>query len=261
MNNSVILQVDESTKGLMEEIQTGITSSIEDGLRDVKGKVETVDDNTEMILHKFKNFDGLSSSIENLRALAEQSKKFSEIVSPLQNNVYEIKQETKTNQQTLSQAISNIALLVKGVVELGDKQKAIDSGIRTELQKVSTQNSEESKSAKESLGKIIEELNQADKIRQELYDRINGTLANVSGQIDEVKKSLVEKTDKIENQLINLMGSQKDFISKYSDDEASHKTYEEDTASQIATINNSLEKVQATLDIIVNLVTPFWKKW
>lgn len=72
--NSVILQVDESTKGLMEEIQSGITSSIEDGIRDVKSKVEAVDDNTDMILRKFKNFDGLSSSIDQLRSLAEESK-------------------------------------------------------------------------------------------------------------------------------------------------------------------------------------------
>lgn len=74
MKDSVILQVDESTKGLMEEIQTGIASSIEDGLREVQDKVETVDGNTEMILRKFKNLDGLNTAIENLRTLAEQSK-------------------------------------------------------------------------------------------------------------------------------------------------------------------------------------------
>ena len=64
MSDSVILQVDESTKGLMEEIQSGITFSIEEGVREVKDKVESVDENTDMILRKFKNFDGLSSTVD-----------------------------------------------------------------------------------------------------------------------------------------------------------------------------------------------------
>lgn len=74
MNNSVILQVDESTKGLMEEIQSGISISIEDGMRTVKDKVEAVDGTADLILRKFKNFDGISSTVEQLRSLAEESK-------------------------------------------------------------------------------------------------------------------------------------------------------------------------------------------
>lgn len=261
MNNSVILQVDESTKGLMEEIQTGITSTIEDGLREVKDRVDTVDGNTERILDKFKNFDGLSSSIDNLLAFAEQSNKIADIVSPLQSSIYEINQATKINGQTLSQTASKIALLVKGIIELGDKQKETDSDIKAELYKVSSLISEENNNIKDTLGSIIERLNQTNKIRQDIFNKLNDTLIIVHGEIEAVEKSLVERTDKLENGLANLMNSQNDFIVKYSSNENSRKTFEENTISQITAINNSLDKVQATLDIITNLVTPFWKKW
>lgn len=261
MKNSVILQVDESTKGLMEEIQSGITSSIEDGLREVKDIVETVDGNAENILRKFKSFDGLSSSIEELRALAEQSKKFAEIVSPLQSSVYEIKQETKTNEQTLSQAVSNITFLVEKIIGLEDKQKEINSAVKAELQKVLNCISTENKNIKDTLGNIIEKLNQEDKIRQELYDKLNATLTNLHGKIEAVEKDLIERTDKLKNEVANLMSSHNDFIVKYSTDETSRKVFENNTTSQIVSINNSLNKIQASLDIIINFVTPFWKKW
>lgn len=257
MKDSVILQVDESTKGLMEEIQTGIASSIEDGLREVQDKVETVDGNTEMILRKFKNLDGLNTAIENLRTLAEQSKRFVEIVSPLQSNVNEIGRGTKANEQALSKAASNIDLLVKSICQLEDKLQEINLEMKTELQKVSSLVSGENKSIKDLLGNIIEKLNKADKIRQEQYGTLNDAIENVCGGIDAVEK----RTHKIEDKLANLMSSHNDFIVKYSADETSQRVFENNTSSQIATINNSLAKVQATLDIIVNLVTPFWKKW
>lgn len=250
MNNSVILQVDESTKGLMREIQTGITSSIDDSLREVKDKVETVDENTEKILHKFKNFDALSKSLGGLFGLAE-------IIYPLQSSIFEIKQGTKTNEQILSETASNIQLLLEGVVELLDKQVKNNSTIEAELQKVLSRISEDNKSLKDALGNIIEKFNQEDDIRQELYDKLNVTLTNVYGEIKAVEKGFVEKTDKIANELAKLMDSHNDFIIKYSTNEISRKTSEDSMTSQIATIKKSLDKVQTSLDVVINLVTPF----
>ena len=39
------------------------------------------------------------------------------------------------------------------------------------------------------------------------------------------------------------------------------KTASDRQNEQIATIMNEIEKIQETLGIIVNLVTPFWKRW
>ena len=172
MNNSVITQVDESTKGLMEEIQSGISSSIEDGIRDVRQTIESVEDKTYLILSKFKNFDGLNSSAEQLRSLAEESKKITGLVSPLQSGLTAIQRDSEANEQKIADLANNLNLLIKGIVELGEKQNTIASELKKKIEQVQQTNKE-----------------------------------------------------------------------------------------QFATLTESLEKVQATLDIIVNFVTPFWKKW
>lgn len=172
MNNSIIMQVDESTKGIMEEIQSGISSSIEDGISDVKQRMDSVEDTADLILSKFKNFDGLNSSAEQLRTLAEESKKITEMVTPLQSGIAVIQQESKANEQKLAEQNNNLNLLIKSIVELGDKQSAIASELNAEIEKVQQANKE-----------------------------------------------------------------------------------------QFASLAESVEKLQATLDIVVNLVTPFWKKW
>lgn len=158
MNNTVITQVDESTKRLMEEIQDGISSSIEDGIRDVGQEIESVEGKTDLILSKFKNFDGLNSSAEQLRSLAEESKKITGFVSPLQSGMAEQSEIIKQ--------------LKKSIAELGEKQVADSSEIKAEL-----------------------------------------------------------------------------------------NNFQQASNGQFASLTESIEKLQATLDIIVNLVTPFWKKW
>ena len=158
MNNTVITQVDESTKRLMEEIQDGISSSIEDGIRDVGQEIESVEGKTDLILSKFKNFDGLNSSAEQLRSLAEESKKITGFVSPLQSGMAEQSEIIKQ--------------LKKSIAELGEKQVADSSKIKAEL-----------------------------------------------------------------------------------------NNFQQASNEQFASLTESIEKLQATLDIIVNLVTPFWKKW
>lgn len=261
MNDSVILQVDESTKGLMREIQSGISSSIEDGMRGVKEKVDSVDGNTDMILRKFKSFDGLSSTVDQLRSLAEESKKFAAIVSPLQSSVFDLKEDSKTNEQTLAQVSSDIALLVKGTVELGEKQNDLSSDMKTEIQNVLKHISERNEITKEALSKVLEKMAQADNARQDLYSKLNSSLTNIKATVEEIGKSIENKSNKLEGSIAKLSDSFEEFASKYSLNESEHVKFEDKTTSQIEALGQSLEKAQATLDIVVNLVTPFWKKW
>ena len=67
--------------------------------------------------------------------------------------------------------------------------------------------------------------------------------------------------DEIESIIHEVVVSHSEFSKKYAECESVHEEFERKTSSQIDEINKSMEKVQATLDIIVNLVTPFWKKW
>ncbi|MBQ0088201.1 MAG: hypothetical protein KBT27_02575 [Prevotellaceae bacterium] len=261
MKDSVILQVDESTKGLMEEIQSGISFSIEEGMKEVKDKVESVDGTTDMILRKFKNFEGLSSTVEQLRSLAEESKKFAAIVSPLENSVSELKQENKTQEQTLSIVTSNIDLLVKGVSELSDKENTISADINNKIQDVLNGVEKGNESTSTLLNGVLNQLSQAENVRQEISSKIDKSLLCIKELIGELSKHIDEKSAKIESNINEIAESHADFSKKNAENESIHQEFESKTSAQINDINKSIEKVQATLDIIVNMVTPFWKKW
>lgn len=258
MNNSIILQVDESTKGLMEELQSGISSSIEEGIREVKSSVESVDGNTDMILRKFRNFDGLNNSIDQLRSLAEESKKFTAIVSPLQSSMLEIHHDSKANEQILSEQKKNIDLLIKGLVEIGEKQNSLFSDLKNEVDEIMPQltNGDEQIAKKISEGVALLERNQAS-----FTNNVNTSLSQIATEIEHVQNDITSNSDKIKEGIHLLSDAQKDFESKYFANESSHKEFESNTSLQLQSINESIEKIQATLDIIVNLVTPFWKKW
>lgn len=261
MNNSVILQVDESTKGLMEEIQSGISSSIEDGMREVKDKVESVDGTTDMLLKKFKNFDGLDSTVDELRSLAEESKKFTAIVLPLESSVSEIKQGNKTQEELLSNVTSNIDLLVKGVGELSDKENSISEDIKNKILDVLNGVEKGNESTCTLLNDVLDKLSQAENIRQEKANNIDVSFNSIKELIGYLSHHLDEKSESIEKNINIVAESHVDLSKTIEANELIHKEFESNTSAQIKEINKSIEKVQATLDIIVNLVTPFWKKW
>ena len=261
MNNSVILQVDESTKGLMEEIQSGLSSSIENGMREVKDKVESVDDTAEMILRKFKNFDGLSSTVEQLRSLAEESKKFTAVVSPLENSVSELKQGNKSLEEALAQIKSNIDLLVKGVVELSEKENSFASEIKVEIQAVQEILEKNNENASTLFNNILDKLSKAESERKDVSGEIKASLSSVNDSISCLSNQLKDKTSQIEEKIETVGQLHKDFANNYSKNEDSHNAFENKTSSQLEDMQKTMEKIQTTLDIIVNLTTPFWKKW
>lgn len=260
MNNSVLLQVDESTKGLMEEIQSGITSSIEDGMRELKEKVESVDDNTDMILRKFTNFDSLSSTVEQLRLLAEESKKFASVVSPLQNSVCEIREGSKSIEQNIERIASNISLLINGVVEVGDKQAASSAELADKIQNILSSLMVEDEYIKRTLSEVLHNQVCADVSRKELFLQISTTLAGLKKSIEELGRYFTENFDRMEAVLVRLCASQDNLEKRYDTNESAHREFESQTIAQLQNVSESLEKVQATLGIVVNLVTPFWKK-
>lgn len=102
---------------------------------------------------------------------------------------------------------------------------------------------------------------QADNARQDLYSKLNSSLTNIKATVEEIGKSIENKSNKLEGSIAKLSDSFEEFASKYSLNESEHVKFEDKTTSQIEALGQSLEKAQATLDIVVNLVTPFWKKW
>jgi chromosome segregation ATPase len=183
MNKSVILQVDDSTKGLVEEIQNGITDSIENGMQNVSE--ELVKGNKEIL----SKFVFMGKSVNELRDLVEQSKDLTGIVNPLQE------------------------ALTKIVIPLQGKVDELKSGI-----------SEENEKIKETLNSVISE----DKTIQTELDRIKEKLEKTEDEQEKLK----EKIDDLKSTIERLENDSKE----------------------------SSEKVMSALQIVVNLVAPFWKK-
>lgn len=259
---SVIMQVDESTKGLMEEIQSGISSSIEESIRDVKSTVESVGDNTDMILRKFRNFDGVGSSIEQLRSLADESKKFAAMVSPLQNSMAEIKQVSKTNENILSQQVENLNSLAQSVNNLGGKQDVISSDIKNDLTELKVHYAELTEKQSQQIIEGLEaKLSAMETSLQQGMSDIKSILSEVNRSVCCVKDSLTEDAQKLEESIDRIATEQKNFSTSYAAHESDHIEFENNATMQFKQLGESVEKLQATLDIVVNLVTPFWKKW
>lgn len=258
--DSVILQVDESTKGLMEEIQLGITSSIEDGIREVKNKVNSVDNNTDLLLSKFKNFDGLTCTIDQLRLLAEESKKFTAIVSPLENGVSELKQENKEQNLFLSQISSNVELLVNGVGEFGERQNNYVTEIKEKIQNALSNIKQDTDGSKDLLNDVLSKLSQDERLLQNIYSKIDTSLSAIIESINGLKRVNDERIGKLEGDIVNMSKLQAEFSESYAANESSHRLFEYGTTGRIEDICKSLDKLQAILSIIVNIITPFWKK-
>ena len=218
-NNSVIVQVDASTKGILEEIQSGISTSIDEGMRSVNNLTESKGDE---ILRKFKSFDGINRSLEELRSLAEDSRKFDEMVTPLQDGLTEIRDSSRTNEQTLSEQAKTIAALIQKIAQIEATQANLSQEIKTG---------------------IINEL-----------ISLKGALGGIQSRISENasnSEALMEQLSKV----------QSGFVNSYMTNEQRHAEFENKATTELAALRESVEKLQASIDIVINLVTPFWKKW
>lgn len=184
--DSVLLKVDEDTEELMTDISEGIIEKVEEPLSNIK-------DNTDLIMEKLQNFDGLNSSLEEIKQLAQGSKNLSDAIPPIQSRI--------------------------SVVE--DNLNGIQSKVASKDDIVSALASQKSE-----IENIITEVGQ----------KIDGIANTTNTEIEKLKQDI---------------SSAQETISEFK----------RETDDQISELRKSIEKVQATLDIVVNLTTPFWKKW
>lgn len=165
-NSGIITRVDESTKHLMEKVQSGLTDGLSEQMQEVvRNGIKGLKGDTENIVLKLGKFNGLQSSIDELKQLAEDSKRLLQEDSPIDKEIDSLK--------------------MKLISKIDEK------------------------------GKDIASQGNANKI-------------NLLKRLDDVNSS-----------------SQKEF---------------QQLKEQVENLQTSVEKVQLTLDIIVNLVTPFWKR-
>lgn len=205
---TIIAQVDNATGQLMKDISEDINNIIDDNLKNIK-------ENTEDIIDKLDDFDGLSSSLEDLKEFAEESRKLAKTISPIESQLANIQN-----------------LVIESVRKNGDKTDEIISSVE------------------EKENKVIQ-------VIAEGLDTINKGHINMLSDIKEVSQEL----QKIEDSVV-LVNQRTSEIEKHIRAmEANIENIAQQNASQLNALKESVEKIQATLDIVVNLTTPFWKKW
>ncbi len=308
---SIIAQVDYSTEQIMKDISNDITAAIGNDLQDIKDDTKAIEDiieQTEEITNKLRGFDGLSSSLADLKAYAKESKLLAEKISPLESQLIDLHKNIgngfeQSNNKT-RELISGIGALQSAIVvgqnSVNDIFNTV-SNIHTVISSVEkTQNNnfaevsevlrdtEEKdlsfkESALQSLTLCKESIQLAnDKIASVLSslittaEKVEITKADVSQLItansastlnafknenDSIKQSIGAVSQKLQDVDAYVHQRTNELDTRIESIYAELQVFSHQNEVQINTLKESLEKVQVTLDIIVNLTTPFWKKW
>ena len=269
---SIIAQVDSSTEQIMRNISDGITSAIDGNLRDIKDDTKAIEDiveRTEEITQKLSGFDGLSSSLADLKAFAEESKQLSEKISPLEsqlkylhnsidsvhnvissvekiqsNKFEEVSEElrdAKEKNLSFSESALQYLTVCKDSIQLANEKFAsLLSSLVTMSEKVETTKSDVSQLITTQLESTFHNIkNESDSMKQ--------NVAAVSLKLQEVDNFVHQRTDELDTRI-----------------EAIHteiQVFGQQNEAKLNMLKESLDKIQVTLDIVVNLTTPFWKKW
>lgn len=240
-NKSIIAQVDYSTEQIMKDISIDITSAIGDSLQDIKDDTKAITNiygQTEEISSKLRKFDGLSSSLADLKVFANESKMLAEKISPLESQLLNIQTHIEHEITNAGEKIHN------GLSSVEERQTnkfaEISGAIRNAEEKVENSNNELTQKIKDESSSILRDCNE----KQEVLLNI---IAGVSHKLQDIEVLVQQKNEKLDERIDALQSDLKLFA--------------EQNESQLNVLKESIEKVQVTLDIVVNLTTPFWKKW
>lgn len=247
MKGSIILQVDESTRELIDHVQSSISDDLKEKIEEVRKDVGNVDDNTEQILRKFQHFDSLGASLEQLQQLARDSQQIANMVPPLQESIKEIKVGHSSSSELLhihTNCLENIKKSLETAQDVHgeayNQLKQKNEKLSKQLQLICSKNEEEKRSIVAELGGV--------------HQQISQTLDTIVEHQTKIQEALLEKLSELESLDTSLCKT-------FDDDRMRQRQFEDFATNRINELSTSVEKIQATLDIIVNLVTPFWKKW
>lgn len=308
---SIIAQVDYSTEQIMKDISNDITSAIGNNLQDIKDDTKAIEDiieQTEEIAKKLSGFDGLSSSLADLKAFAKESKLLAEKISPLESQFVDLRKKIGDG---FEQNISKVDDVITGIGTMQSamavEQSSVNeisntvSNIRTAISSVEETQSNKFAEVSEVLRDAGEKNISFNESALQSLTVCKDNLQLANGKLDSMSSSLTSITEKSENAKadvctlitsnaesnINAMKNESNSI-KQNVDAVSQKLQEVDSfvhqrtnelntridsiqnelqslgqqnEAQFNMLKESLEKVQVTLDIVVNLTTPFWKKW
>ena len=130
-SNSIIVQVDEATKGIMESITEGITSEISEPLLKLTSLVNGISDSTDDLLKQMRASNSASAQIKSQSAeIAEKSNDIAYKVTQLSESVTTIRDEQKALIDIVSGIDKKLNILTDIIGEVINEKKASDIEIK-----------------------------------------------------------------------------------------------------------------------------------
>ena len=117
-NRSIIVEIDEATKNLMDDIQSGVDGSMANIESRIKDCItNSVEESKDSIIKKLRSLDSLDLTMEELRNASMESQKLTEMVSPLSQNLTATEKHIMEEVKRLGDEISKIEGKVAAINE------------------------------------------------------------------------------------------------------------------------------------------------
>lgn len=223
--NSVIAHVDEATQGVLNEVTDEIASAISDELGQLTAPMQEIHSAAEDIRVKLQGFDALATSLDSLRALVTDSRKFGDEILPLQTEITALRTAVGAETKKLSQSLKANA----------DSFTALKEHLLAQAETLSVAISNALHQQKSGMSVYQQELQKQHEAAMQILAQLersqSGTRAALGTALVEQKGQLSSLEERLDRQ-----------------------------DAQIAALAQTGEKILLTLELVVNLVTPFWKK-
>lgn len=137
-NNDIIVQVDESTKELMQNIQAGLSTDVKEQI----SKIQTTEnENSERIgrvIRKLNGFDGMNTSLEELKKMAQETNSLKNVIPPISESINDIRKKHDTVIETVNGIKDAVKQNSESIGELKNEiSKNIDN-IASKIQNLQT---------------------------------------------------------------------------------------------------------------------------
>ena len=222
---TLIAHVDETTQQALNEVTEQVAQAISDEIGPLAEPMQELQSTMAEINEKFNGFSSVTSSIEELRNLVQTSGQAANEILPIQEEITAFQEKYKEETQNLLQSIqANGALLENVKAEQERQQTAFAAAVAADSQTLSA------------------------------------IKAHLSGQKEQAETWFEQMPRDIGSQFGALQQDLEEKSRQLSEKIASLETRLDSQGEQLANLIQTNEKIMLTLDIIVNLVTPFWKR-
>lgn len=139
--NDIIVQVDESTKELMQQVKDSLNSGVTEQISRIEQAGKDNSDNIEQVLRKLKDFSGIKTSIKELSGLAQETQQLKDEIVPIAQTLENMKNETTVKLAGVEGGINNIKQQTSEIEKLQNQFSALDTKLNTLLSNTQTMQS------------------------------------------------------------------------------------------------------------------------